>query len=67
MYAEENVEEIMFCRKAEKEKGRSKKERKCGGWGGGWDGTCTPGGELRERRGSYTHGSPLTGREISWE
>lgn len=28
MYAEENVEEIMFCRKAEKEKGRSKKERR---------------------------------------
>ena len=28
MYAEENVEEIVFCSKEEKEKGRSKKERR---------------------------------------
>ena len=37
------------------------------GVGGEWDGTCAPGGELRERRGSYSHGSPLTGGEISWD
>ena len=31
------------------------------------DRTCTPGGELKERRGSHLGGSPLTGREISWD
>ena len=33
-----------------------------------WDRTFAPGGgELKERRGSLTQGSPLTGMEINWD
>ena len=31
------------------------------------DGTCTPAGELKERRGYRTQGSPLTSGESSWD